>query len=94
MNYEHFQFQIGGLFTNENWAYVYTIIIIILINKITKNPQCKQFIKENLICIPITFNNPFKVCFSNKKCTITTQTRLTQIIKVYFLLKNQVLTDF
>ena len=23
------------------------------------------------ICIPITFNNPLKVCFSNKKNTIT-----------------------
>ena len=32
--------------------------------------------------------------FSNKKYTITTQTRPTQIVKVYFLLKNRVLTDF
>ena len=29
-----------------------------------------------------------KVCFSNKKCTITTQTRQTQIEKVYLLLKT------
>ena len=42
----------------------------------------------------ITYNNPLKVCFSNKKNTITTQTRPTQIVKVYFLLKNRVLTDF
>ena len=47
-----------------------------------------------MFCIPITFNNQLKVCFSNKKYTITTQTRLTQIVKVYFLLKNWVLTDF
>ena len=46
------------------------------------------------ICIPITFNNPFKVSFSNKKTKITAQTRSTQIVKVYFLLKNRVLTDF
>ena len=34
------------------------------------------------------------VCFSNKKNTITTQTRPTQIVKVYSLLKNLILTDF
>ena len=53
----------------------------------------KQMIINNF-CIPITFNNPLKVCFSNKKYTITTQTRPTQIVKVYFLVKNQVLKDF
>ena len=42
----------------------------------------------------MTFNNQLKACFSNKEFTITTQTRPTQIVKVYFLLKNQVLTDF
>ena len=42
----------------------------------------------------ITFNNPLKVCFSNQKYIITTQTRPTQIVKVYFLLKNRVLTVF
>ena len=31
-----------------------------------------------------TFNNQLKVCFSNKKNTIATQTRLTQNVKVYF----------
>ena len=46
------------------------------------------------ICKPITFNNPLKVYFSNKKYSITTQTRPTQIVKVYFLLKNRVLTYF
>ena len=33
-------------------------------------------------------NNPLKVCFSNKKYTITTQTQPTQIVKVYFSLKT------
>ena len=39
-------------------------------------------------CIPITFNNPLKFCFTNKKYSITTQTRPAQIVKLYFLLKN------
>ena len=43
----------------------------------------------------ITFNNPLKVCFSNKKYTITTKTRPTQIVKnekvYFFLLKNRLL---
>ena len=34
-------------------------------------------------CIPITFNNPLNVCFSNKKYTITIQTRPTQIVKLF-----------
>ena len=46
------------------------------------------------ICIPITFNKPLKVCFSDKKYTITTQTRPTKIVNVYFILKNRVLTEF
>ena len=45
-------------------------------------------------CIPITFNNPLKVCFSNKKYTITTKTRPIQMVKVYFLLENRGLLDF
>ena len=47
-----------------------------------------------MFCIQITFNNPLKVCFSSMKYPITIQPRLTQILKVYFLLKNQFLTDF
>ena len=43
-----------------------------------------------LICIQITFNNSLKVYFSNKKNTVTSQTRLIQIVKVYFLLKTGV----
>ena len=47
------------------------------------------------MCTPlITFNNPIKVCFSNKKYPITIQTRPTQIVKVYFLMKNRFLADF
>ena len=48
----------------------------------------------DIFCIPITFNNALDVCFSNKKYPITIKTRQTQIVKVYFLLKNQFLTDF
>ena len=65
----------------------------LLLNKLFKQDWENNVI-QNIICIPITLNNPLKVCFSNKKYTITTQTRPTQIIKVYFLLKNQVITDF
>ena len=36
----------------------------------------------------VTFNNPLKVCCSNKKYTITTQTGRTQIVKVYLSLKS------
>ena len=46
------------------------------------------------ICIPITFNNPLKVYFSNKTYLITIQTRLTQIVKICFFFKNRFLTDF
>ena len=35
-----------------------------------------------------------KDSFSNKKYPITIQTHPTQIVKVYFFLKNQFLTDF
>ena len=42
----------------------------------------------NIFCITINFNNPLKVCFQNKKYLVTNQTRPTQIVKVYFLLKN------
>ena len=51
-------------------------------------------ISNNNLCIPMTFNNPLKVGFSNKKYTLTTQKRPTQIVKVYFLFKNRVLSDF
>ena len=44
--------------------------------------------------MPITFNNTLKSFFLNKEYPITIQTRPTQIVKVYFLLKNQLLTDF
>ena len=45
-------------------------------------------------CIPITFNNPLKVSFSNKKYPITIQTHPTQIVKVYLVLENHVLIKF
>ena len=46
------------------------------------------------LCIPITFNNPLKSCFSNNKYHIKIQARPTQIVKVYFLLKKRFLMDF
>ena len=39
-------------------------------------------------CISITFNNPLKVYFSNKKYLITIQTRPTPILKSIFLIEN------
>ena len=47
-------------------------------------------VKANLVSqynkyfIPMTFNTPLKVCFSNKKNLITIQTRPTQIVKLFF----------
>ena len=37
----------------------------------------KNNLSQKTICKPITFNNPLRVCFSNKKNTITTRTRPT-----------------
>ena len=69
------------------------IFYIFISNMYRKNYKGKHNIIKT-ICITITLNNPLKVCFFNKNYTITTQTRPTQIVKVYFLLKNRVLTDF
>ena len=45
----------------------------------------------NPFYIPITFYNPLKAYFWNKKYMyITIQTYPTQIVKVYFLMKRQV----
>ena len=49
---------------------------------------------KTIFCVQICFNNPIETYFSNKKYLITIQTRPTQIVKLYFLLKNRVLTDF
>ena len=51
----------------------------------------KFIVKVNLICIPITFNNPLKACFRIRNiCTyITIQAHPTQIVKVYFLMKKK-----
>ena len=55
----------------------------------------KVLMKEKNVYLPITFNNPSKVYFSNKKYLITTKTSPTQIVKVYFLLKKRrCLMDF
>ena len=47
------------------------------------------FTKSKDFCIPITFDNPLKVYFFNKKYPSTIQTRPTQIVKVHFLFKNR-----
>ena len=41
----------------------------------------------------VLYTNNIRVCFSNKKYPITTQTRPKHII-IYFLLKTRFLTDF
>ena len=49
---------------------------------------------DNMFCIPITFNNPLKACFSDKKY-IFNQTHPTQIVISIFLNKKiTVLVDF
>ena len=48
--------------------------------------NCCSNIIQKLFCIPITFNNPLKACFSNKNITI--QTHPTQVVKVHFLMKK------
>ena len=51
-------------------------------------------LERNKVYIPITFNNPLKVCFKNKKNTITTQTRPTHIVKVLFLMEKSGFNGF
>ena len=69
-------------FFKVNYTYInlhYEFISIILI---------WRKIKLRIFCIPITFNNPLKACFSNKTYMyITIQTHPTQIVNVYFLMK-------
>ena len=73
-----------------------SIILSLLIESIRNKIGIRQLRKDiiNVFCIPINFNNPIKVCISNKKYPITIQKRPTQIVKVYFLLNNCFLTDF
>ena len=42
----------------------------------------------NYSCMPISFNNPIKASFSNKKYNDTIQTRTSQIVNSIFRLKN------
>ena len=47
---------------------------------------------RNNFCIPITFNNPLKACFSKKKYLITIQIHPTQIeIKIIVNIEKIVL---
>ena len=52
------------------------------------------FIIYNIVCIPITFNNPIKACFSNKKYHLRIQKHTTQILNSIFLIDKPVLQDF
>ena len=42
----------------------------------------------NYSCMPISFNNPIKASFSNKKYPDTIQTRTSQIVNSIFRLKT------
>ena len=57
------------------------------------NFSCHIVLLWNWFCILITFNNPLKVCFSNKRYLITIPICATQIAKVYILLENQLLIN-
>ena len=49
----------------------------------------KNLVSEKYIfCIPITFNNPLKVCFPNKKHPITTQIYYNTNFKSIFLIQK------
>ena len=57
---------------------------VMLINSLFIPSKCKLNVlndSSNYNFIPITFNNPLKVCFSNKKYPFTIQTRLIEIEK-------------
>ena len=45
------------------------------------------------ICLPITLNNPFKAFCSNKKYTVTIQTRTRQIVNSIFFIDKKVLIE-
>ena len=68
--------------------------------ELVKSPVYNIFLflekQTKIFCIPITFNNPLKAkaSFSNKKYPITFQTCPTQIVKVYFLLKDRLISSF
>ena len=51
--------------------------------------QYNDIDKSLNFCTPTTFDNPLQACLSNKKYLITIQTRSTQIVKSYFLLKTR-----
>jgi hypothetical protein len=59
------------------FTYQLVVYVVLLMNN-----KIDIMIKKKYFCIPIPFNNPLKVCFSNKKYPITIQTRPTQIVKV------------
>ena len=72
-----------GFYKNQIERYIFCTIYICIPESLNTNISHQLFDYT----IPITFNTRLKVRFSNKKYTITTQTRPTQIEKVYFLLK-------
>jgi hypothetical protein len=42
----------------------------------------------------ITFNNPLKACFSNKKSILQSKHTRHKLYQIYFLMKNQFSADF
>ena len=65
----------------------------VIIKSIIKLNHIIYYYEHKFFCIPITFNNSLKACFSNKKYPITIQIRMKQIVKEYFWMKNRFLTD-
>ena len=44
-----------------------------------------MFVHHDYICLPLTFNNPIEVNFSNKEYIVSIQTRTAQIESDIFL---------
>ena len=55
----------------------YKCINYLIFMKNRSNQNIKR--KQEIICTPISFNNPIKACFSNMKHTVLIQTRTKQM---------------
>ena len=63
---------------------IHKLLIMLFVNKTNHvtaiiNPFWLYKLHENIICIPITLNNPIKACFSNYEYTVSNQTHTKQI---------------
>ena len=68
------------------------ILIILIISICDVNcvqSKCSA-LQIKVICMPITFNNSLKACFSNKTYFVTIQTRPTQIVNSIFIVAHPV----